>query len=99
MLNINKTIENGKATFSLEGRLDTTTAPDLDKALKETLDGVSELTLDFSALEYISSAGLRVLLSTQKLINKQKTMKITHVNEIVMEVFDITGFSDILTIE
>ena len=99
MLNIEKHIEEKKAVFSLEGRLDTTTAPDLDKELKETLDGASELTLDFSALDYISSAGLRVLLSTQKLINKQKTMKITHVNEIVMEIFDVTGFSDILTIE
>ena len=99
MLNINKTIENGKAAFSLEGRLDTTTAPELEKALKETLDGVSELTLDFSALDYISSAGLRVLLSAQKTMNKQGKMKITNINEIVKEIFDVTGFSDILTIE
>ena len=99
MLNINKVIEKGKAAFSLEGRLDTTTAPELDKAFKETLDGVRELTLDFSALDYISSAGLRVLLSAQKLMNKQGEMKITHVNDIIMEIFDVTGFSDILTIE
>lgn len=99
MLNIDKTIENGKAAFSLEGRLDTTTAPALEKELKEALDGVSELTLDFSALDYISSAGLRVLLSAQKRMNKQGEMKITHVNEIVREIFDVTGFADILTIE
>ena len=99
MLNIDKTIEKGKAVFSLEGRLDTTTSPDLEKELKEVLDGVSELTLDFSALDYISSAGLRVLLSAQKRMNKQGEMKITHVNEIIMEIFDVTGFSDILTIE
>ena len=99
MLNIKKSIENGKAAFSLEGRLDTTTAPDLDKAFNDTLDGVSELTLDFSSLDYISSAGLRVLLSAQKLMNKRGEMKITHVNEIIMEIFDVTGFSGILTIE
>ena len=99
MLNIEKTIEKGKAVFSLEGRLDTTTAPDLEKALKDALDGVNELTLDFSALEYISSAGLRVLLCAQKLMNKQGEMKITHVNDIIKEIFDVTGFSDILTIE
>ena len=99
MLNINKTIENGKAVLSLEGRLDTTTAPSLEKELKEVSDGISDLTLDFSALEYISSAGLRVLLSAQKLMNKQGEMKITHINEIVMEILDITGFSTILTIE
>ena len=99
MLNINKTTGNGKAAFSLEGRLDTTTAPDLEKAFKEALGGVSELTLDFSALEYISSAGLRVLLSAQKRMNKQGEMKITHVNEIIREIFDVTGFTDILTIE
>ena len=99
MLNIKKSIENGKAAFSLEGRLDTTTAPDLDKAFNDTLDGVSELTLDFSSLDYISSAGLRVLLSAQKLMNKRGEMKITHVNEIIMEILDVTGFSGILTIE
>ena len=99
MLHINKTIENGKAAVSLEGRLDTTTAPDLERELKDSLDGVSELTLDFSKLEYISSAGLRVLLSAQKRMNRQGEMKITHINEIVREIFDVTGFADILTIE
>ena len=99
MLNIDKTIENGIAVFALEGRLDTTTAPMLDKAFKESLDGVRELTLDFSQLTYLSSAGLRVLLSAQKRMNKQGGMKIAHVNDIVREIFDVTGFSDILTIE
>ncbi len=68
MLNINKTVENGKAVFALEGRLDTVTAPELEQALRGSLDGVSELTMDFGKLEYISSAGLRVLLSTQKIM-------------------------------
>ena len=99
MLNINKTIENGKAVLSLEGRLDTTTAPDLEKELKDVLDGVSELTLVFSALDYISSAGLRVLLSAHKIMSRQGKMRLINVNEVVQEVFDVTGFTDILTIE
>ena len=99
MLNINKTIENGKAVFALVGRLDTTTAPELEKELKDSLDGVSELTLDFAGLEYISSAGLRVLLSAQKIMNKQGRMKVTNVNETIAEIFEVTGFSDILTVE
>ncbi len=99
MLNINKTIENGKAVFALIGRLDTTTAPDLEKELKESLNGVSELTLDFAGLEYISSAGLRVLLSAQKIMNKQGGMKVRNVSKAVMEIFEVTGFADILTIE
>ena len=99
MLNINKTIENGKALFALGGRLDTTTAPELEKALRESLPGVNELTLDFAALDYISSAGLRVLLSAQKIMSRQGSMKIRNVNETVLEIFEVTGFSDILTIE
>ena len=99
MLNINKTIENGKAAFSLEGRLDTVSAPELEAELKDALDGVSELTLDLEKLEYISSAGLRVLLAAQKEMNKRGTMKVTHVGETIMEIFEVTGFSDILTIE
>ena len=99
MLNINKTIENGTALFALSGRLDTTTAPELEKSLKESLDGVTSLTLDLKDLEYISSAGLRVLLSAQKIMNKQGEMKLTHVSETIMEIFEVTGFSDILTIE
>ena len=97
-MTITKT-QNGTAlTVALEGRLDTTTAPELEKELKTALDGVTELTMDFEKLEYISSAGLRVLLSTQKIMNKQGEMKIANVNETVMDVFEVTGFSDILTI-
>ena len=99
MLNINKTIENGKAFFALEGRLDTNTSPEMEKELNSALNGIGELVLDFAKLEYISSAGLRVLLSAQKTMNKQGTMKIINVNETIMEIFEVTGFSDILTIE
>ena len=98
-MNINQ-IKNGtELTIGLAGRLDTTTAPELEKALKEALDGVTELTFDFAELAYISSAGLRVLLSTQKAMSRQGNMKIIHVSEIIMVIFDVTGFSDILTIE
>lgn len=99
MLNINKTSENGKARFALEGRLDTVTAPELEAALQDGIAGVGELTLDLEKLEYVSSAGLRVLLSTQKAMAKQGEMKLINVSEPIMEIFDITGFSEILTIE
>ena len=99
MLNVIKTIENGKASFALEGRLDTVTAPELEKALKDSIDGIAELVLDFDKLEYISSAGLRVLLSAQKTMSEKGGMKITNVSEIISEIFEVTGFSDILTIE
>lgn len=99
MLNINKTIENNKATFALEGRMDTVTAPELEKEIQAVLPGLTELVLDFENLEYISSAGLRVLLSAQKAMNAQGSMKVRHVNAAVMEIFEVTGFSDILTIE
>ena len=99
MLNINKSIENNAALFAVDGRLDSTTAPELENELKGSLDGVSDLTLDFTGLEYISSAGLRVLLSTQKIMNKQGKMKLINVNETIMEIFEVTGFSDILTVE
>lgn len=99
MLNIQKSVEGSKAVFTLEGRLDTVTAPDLEKELKASLDGIKGLVMDFENLEYISSAGLRVLLSAQKIMMKQGEMKITHVNETIMEIFEVTGFSDILTIE
>lgn len=82
---------------ALSGRLDTTTAPQLEAELE--LDGITELNFDFENLDYISSAGLRVLLAAQKVMNKQGDMKIAHVNADIMEVFEITGFSDILTIE
>lgn len=99
MLSIQKTVENGSALFALEGRLDTITAPDLEKAFKETQDGISELTLDLAKLDYISSAGLRVLLSANKAMNSPRKMKVIHVGDTVMEIFDVTGFTDILTIE
>ena len=99
MLNITKKAENNTLTVALEGRLDTTTAPQLEGEMKDSLEGVSELTLDFEKLEYISSAGLRVLLATQKVMNKQGSMKIIHVGEAITEIFEVTGFSDILTVE
>ena len=99
MLNINKTLEDKKLTVALEGRLDTTTSPELEKSLKENLPDLTELVIDLSGLEYISSAGLRVLLSAQKTMMKQGSMKVTHVSETVMEIFEVTGFVDILTIE
>ena len=99
MLNINKTITNGKAVFALEGRLDTNTSVELDAALSPVLDNINELTFDLSALEYISSAGLRVLLQAQKTMNKQGSMKVINVNDVVMEIFEVTGFSEILTVE
>ena len=84
--------------IALTGRLDTTTAPQLEKELKD-LSGVTGVTLDFSALEYISSAGLRVLLGAHKALSGKGGLKIVHVSELVQEVFDVTGFADILTIE
>lgn len=98
-MNIKKTIEGAKLTLALEGRLDTTTAPQLEAEVKGALTGVTELALDFSRLEYLSSAGLRVILAAQKIMNKQGRMVIRHVNETILEVFEVTGFSDILTIE
>ena len=98
-MTINKKLDGSSLTVALEGRLDTTTAPELEKELSESLNGVTELTFDFESLDYISSAGLRVLLSAQKKMNKQGGMKITHAGEAIMEIFEVTGFSDILTIE
>ena len=98
-MNIIKNQNDGILTIALEGRLDTTTAPELEQAIEGSLDGVTELVMDFARLDYISSAGLRVLLSAQKTMSKQGSMKVIHVNEMVMEVFEVTGFSDILTIE
>ena len=99
MLTISKIIENGKAVLSPEGRLDTVTAPEMESAVKEILPQINELTLDFTKLDYISSAGLRVLLSAQKAMNAQGKMKVINVNETIAEIFEITGFSDILTVE
>ncbi len=96
---ITKNTEGEKLTLHVQGRLDTTTAPQLEAELKSSLTGVSELVLDFAELEYISSAGLRVLLSTQKIMSRQGSMIVRHVNEDIMDVFELTGFADILTIE
>ena len=98
-MTINKTIDAGCLTVGLEGRLDTTTAPQLEAELKASLPGVTSLIFDFSQLEYISSAGLRVLLSAQKTMNKQGSMVVRNVCPMVKEVFDLTGFSDFLTIQ
>ncbi|MBQ5973606.1 MAG: STAS domain-containing protein [Oscillospiraceae bacterium] len=98
-MKIEKTLNGNALKVAVEGRLDTMTAPELDASLKDSIVGVKELTLDLGALEYISSAGLRVLLSAQKIMNRQGTMKVVNVNETVNEVFEITGFTDILTIE
>lgn len=98
-MNIMKKQENDTLVVALEGRLDTTTAPELDRELKASTNGVKTLTFDFAKLEYISSAGLRVLLSTQKIMNKQGEMIIKNVNDTILEVFDITGFSSIMNIQ
>ena len=105
-MEIRKEKKDSALSLAIEGRIDTTTAPQLETELKADLDlpdthktGVTELRLDFGQVEYISSAGLRVLLSAQKLMNRQGKMVLTHVSESVMEIFEVTGFSDILTIE
>lgn len=96
---IQKTKNGSALTLALEGRLETTTAPELEAVLKEELDGLTALMFDFSKLEYISSAGLRVILAAQKAMSKQGSMKVVNVNDIITEIFEITGFSEILTIE
>ena len=96
---IEKNIENNIADLKVSGRVDTTTAPEFEAVMDECIVNLKELILDCKEMEYISSAGLRVILKTQKLMNKQGSMKLINVNETIMEVFDITGFADILTIE
>ena len=98
-MTIEKIMEDKQLTLILTGRLDTTTAPQLETELKRSIGGVESLVLNFADLEYLSSAGLRVLLAAQKVMNKQGKMVIRNVNETISEVFEITGFSDILTIE
>ncbi len=98
-MTIEKNLSGSALTLTLSGRLDTTTAPQLEAELKGNLDGVEHLVLDFAALDYLSSAGLRVLLAAQKLMNKQGEMVVRNVNETIAEIFDVTGFCDILTIE
>ena len=98
-MTIEKTLTGETLILKVIGRLDTSTAPQLEAEMNDSLDSAKDLILDFSELEYISSAGLRVILKAQKIMNKQGTMKLTGVNDTVMEVFEITGFADILTIE
>ena len=98
-MTIEKTVENKTITLALSGRLDTTTAPELEKVTDETIPFADELIFNFENLEYISSAGLRVILKAQKAMNQKGNMKLTNVNEDIMKIFDITGFLDILTIE
>lgn len=97
-MQIHKTLNDKSLTIALEGRLDTTSAPQLEAEVKQ-LGDITELVFDFTALDYLSSAGLRVLLAAQKLMNKQGKMVVRHVNETIQEVFEVTGFADILTIE
>ena len=98
-MTIEKNLNGTELTVTLTGRLDTTTAPQLEAEFKQSLDGVEKLVLDFAALEYLSSAGLRVLLAAQKVMNKQGEMVIRNVNDTINEIFEVTGFVDILTIE
>ena len=99
MLNVAKDLNGSTLTVSLEGRLDTTTAPQFEEELKSSIDGITDLNLDLKDLAYISSAGLRVLLSAQKIMNKQGNMVVKNVSDEVNEIFEVTGFADILTIE
>ena len=98
-MNINKIKKGEELAIAVEGRVDTSTAPELDAAVKADLDGVTMLSFNFAQLEYISSAGLRVLLSAQKIMNQQGSMVIKNASEEVKEIFQVTGFSDILTVE
>ena len=98
-MTIEKNVNGTELTIVITGRLDTTTAPQLEAEIKQNIAGVEKLVLDFAALEYLSSAGLRVLLAAQKVMNKQGEMIIKNVNETINEIFEVTGFVDILTIE
>lgn len=98
-MNIEKVCNDNEGILRVSGRLDTTTAPSLETAVTETVTACEHLVLDFAGLEYISSAGLRVILKAQKSMAAKGGMKLLHVNETIMEIFEITGFSDILTIE
>ena len=98
-MTIDKTLDGTKLEIALEGRLDTMTAPQLEEEVKNNIEGIKELIFDLKNLAYVSSAGLRVLLSAQKTMNKQGSMTIRNANEEVMEIFEVTGFIDILNIE
>ena len=99
MMNVSKKAEGTKLTIVISGRVDTTTAPELENEIKSSYEGITDLVLDFAEVKYISSAGLRVLLSAQKVMAKQGSMKLINVSSDIMEIFEVTGFSDILTIE
>jgi len=98
-MNINKKLNGNELSVALEGRLDTATAPQLEAELNQSLTKIEKLVFDFALLEYLSSAGLRVLLGAQKIMNKQGEMIVRNVNETIMEIFEVTGFCDVLTIE
>ncbi len=98
-MKITKNQNGNSLCLALEGRLDTNTAPELENTIKGAIEGVEELTIDMADLDYLSSAGLRVLLGAQKIMNKQGSMSVIHVNDTIMEIFEVTGFADILTIE
>lgn len=98
-MTITKSSEGSALTLVVAGRLDTSTAPQLEAELKQSIEGVTNLVFDFTDLDYLSSAGLRVLLSAQKVMNKQGEMVVRNVNDTIREVFDITGFAELLTIE
>jgi len=97
-MNIEKILENATLTIKVSGRIDTKTSPQLSECISSSLEGVTSLVVDMGEVAYISSAGLRVLLAAQKTMNKQGDMKVVNVNDDVMEIFEVTGFSDILTI-
>ena len=98
-MKIEKNRDGGTLTVTLGGRLDTVTSPELEKALRDEFEGLSELNIDFKDLDYISSAGLRVLLSAQKTMNKQGSMTLYNVSDTIGEIFEVTGFSEILTVK
>ena len=98
-MTINKSMENDKLTVNVQGRLDTATAPELEQALQESMADANELVVDLEGLEYMSSAGLRILLASHKAMSAKRCMKVINVNDIIAEIFEITGFSDILDIE
>lgn len=98
-MTINKEMNDQVLSVHIEGRLDTTTAPELEESLKDSIDEAKELILDLENLEYMSSAGLRVLLSAQKQMSQQGSMKVINVNDTIKEIFEVTGFDSILTIE
>ncbi len=98
-MTVNKELNGSELVISVSGRIDTTTAPTLEGEIKDSLDGVQKLVLDIAEVEYVSSAGLRVFLSTHKTMSKQGSMVVKNVSESVKEIFEVTGFADILTLE